>query len=170
MKRLLFVFTSIFFISHSSFANVPLEECFDLYHNTKEEYKDISPAWAEMMLQSGHLKGIRFFGDFGSIEHPEFKPHPAFNIEADTLKFNAPQDAISALLEYLFPSSNGQVLAINQRQNDPLGQLSKKHNLPLVNNLVKAIYYYKTNPDILKQMLIDELTFVHQEEIKKINS
>ncbi|MDP3532762.1 MAG: ankyrin repeat domain-containing protein [Alphaproteobacteria bacterium] len=167
MKRLLFGFTSIFFISHSSFANVPLEECFDLYHNTKEEYKGISPAWAEIMLQSGHLKGIRFFGDFSSKENPEFKPHPAFNIEADTLKLNAPQDAISALLEYLFPSPNGQVLAINQRQNDPLGQLSKKHNLPLVNNLVKAIYYYKTNPDILKQMLIDELTFVHQEEIKK---
>ncbi|MDP1974875.1 MAG: hypothetical protein Q8K37_02775, partial [Alphaproteobacteria bacterium] len=138
MKRLLFVFTSIFFISHSPFANVPLEECFDLYHNTKEEYKDISPAWAEIMLQSGHFKGIRFFGDFSSKENPEFKPHPAFNIVVDTLKLNAPQDAISTLLQYLFPSPNGQVLAINQRQNDPLGQLSKKHNLPLVNNLIEA--------------------------------
>jgi ankyrin repeat protein len=167
MKRLLFVFVSVFLISNSSFACVPLEECFDLYHNTKEKYKDISPVWAEMMLQSEYLKNIRFFGDFGSIEHPDFKPHPAFNIEADTLKLNAPQDAISALLEYLFPSPNGQVLAINQRQNDPLGQLSKKQNLPLVNNLVKAIYYYKTNPDALKQMFIDELTFVHQEETKK---
>lgn len=168
MKKLLFALISIYFIQQPSFARVPLEQCFDLYHNTKEEYKDISPVWAEIMLQSGHLKGIRFFGDFGSIEHPNFKPHPAFNIEADTLKLNAPQDAISALLEYLFPSPNGQVLAINQRQNDPLGQLSKKDNLILVNKLIETIYTYKTNPDSLKQILLDELTHTYREEIKQL--
>lgn len=149
MKKLLFFFTSIFFISCSSFARVPLEECFDLYHNTKEEYKDISPVWSEIMLQSGYLKGIRFFGDFGSIEHPEFKPHPAFNVQRDTLKLNAPQDAISALLEYLFPSPNGQFFAINQRQNDPLGQLSKKENLPKVNKLIEAIRDYKNDKNLI---------------------
>ncbi|MDP1975529.1 MAG: hypothetical protein Q8K37_06115, partial [Alphaproteobacteria bacterium] len=143
MKKILLLFVFINFISASSFARVPLDQCFNFYQNTKDEYKHISPAWAEIMLQSGHLKGIRLFGDFGSIEHQDFKTHPAFLGNQDRLNYNAPQDAISALLQYLFPSPNGQVLAINQRQNDPLGQLSKKTNLPLLSSIIETIVTYK---------------------------
>lgn len=143
MKKISLFLLSINFISVSALARVPLDQCFDLYKNTKEEYKDISPAWAEIMLQSGHLKGLRLFSDFGSIEHLDFKPHPAFTDKEGRLNYNAPQDAISALLQYLFPSPNGQVLAINNRQNDPIGQLSKKTNLPLVSSLIEAIIEYK---------------------------
>ncbi|MDP3533735.1 MAG: ankyrin repeat domain-containing protein [Alphaproteobacteria bacterium] len=143
MKKILLLFVFINFISASSFARVPLDQCFNFYQNTKDEYKHISPAWAEIMLQSGHLKGIRLFGDFGSIEHQDFKPHPAFTDKEDRLNYNAPQDAISALLQYLFPSTNGQVLAINQRQNDPLGQLRKKTKLPLLSSLIETIVVYK---------------------------
>jgi hypothetical protein len=156
MKRILIFFISINLISKTTFANVPLDQCFDLYHNTKDEYKDISPAWAEIMLHSGQLKGIRLFGDFKSIKHQDFKPHPAFAATQEKLNYNAPQDAISALLQYLFPSPNGQFFAINQRKKDPVGKLSKKNNIHLINNLIEAIYKYKTNSNALEEMLIEE--------------
>ncbi|MDP1879768.1 MAG: ankyrin repeat domain-containing protein [Parachlamydiaceae bacterium] len=156
MKKISFIFVFINFMIASSFARVPLDQCFNLYQNTKEKYKHISPAWAEIMLQSGQLKGIRLFGDFGSIEHQDFKPHPAFTDKEGRLNYNAPQDAISALLQYLFPSPNGQVLGINQRQNDPIGQLSKKNNLHLVSTLIEAIIAYKKDKN--KQEIQNKIT------------
>jgi ankyrin repeat protein len=139
--RKVFFLLSLLFLSKISFARVPLEECFDLYHNTKD--KNLSPAWAAVMLESGHLKGIRFFGDFKSEKKDRLEPHPAFNAVRDTLKQNAPQDPVSAMLQYLFPSPNGQEFAINQRQNDPIGHLSKKQNLRKVSALIQAVLKYK---------------------------
>jgi ankyrin repeat protein len=130
-------------VSGVSDARVPLDQSIDFYRNTKDEYKNISPAWAEVALQSGVTKNIRFFGHYSSEEHPDIKPHPAFNNERDTLKLNAPQDGIAALYQYLFPSPNGQIIAINQRENDPIGKLGRKANLSKINDIVLAIVAYE---------------------------
>jgi ankyrin repeat protein len=135
--KFLFALFLIFFYLNNTFAHVPIEECFFLYKNTKDKYKDISPIWAKIILQSGQLKGIRLFGDFSSHEHPDLKPHPAFKDDNGTLEYNAPQDAISALLQYLFPSPNGQVLAINERDNDPIGYLGKNKELSILSAIIK---------------------------------
>ena len=147
MRKTLFLLP-LLFLSKFSFARAPIEECFDLYLNTKPEHKDLSPAWAMVMLESGHLRGIRFFGDFKSEKNDTLEPHPAFNVMRDTLKYNAPQDSVSALMQYLFPSPNGQEFALNQRQNDPLGQLSKKENLPKVSALIQAVQKYKKDKNV----------------------
>jgi hypothetical protein len=154
--RKVFFLLSLLFLSKFSFARVPIKECFDLYHNTKIKHKDLSPAWGMVMLESGHLRGIRFFGDFKSEKNDALEPHPAFNSMRDTLKYNAPQDEISALVQYLFPSPNGQEFALNQRQNDPIGHLSKKENLPKISTLIEAILKYKKDKNV--KTLHEEVT------------
>jgi hypothetical protein len=137
-------------VSGISDARVPLDQSIDFYNNTKDGYKDISPAWAEIALKSGVTKNIRFFGHYSSEEHPAIKPHPAFNKARDTLKLNAPQDGIAALYQYLFPSPNGQILAINQRENDPIGKLGRRENMSKINDIVLAVLAYEKNEDLEK--------------------
>ncbi|MDP1725073.1 MAG: ankyrin repeat domain-containing protein [Alphaproteobacteria bacterium] len=160
MKKIT-LFISLFSLcSNISIARVPPEQCFDFYQNTKKEYKDISPAWAEIALQSNIIKNMRLFGHFSSAEHPQFKAHSAFNVRQDTLKLNAPQDAISGLMQYLFPTPNGQILAFNQRDNDPLGYIGHQKKLDLINDILEQVILFKTGKDIKGQeTTIDENNF-----------
>ena len=155
MKKIILVFLFLFSFQNIVLARVPLDQCFDLYHNTKEEFKEISPAFSEAMLQSGQLQGIRFFGDFASQEHPEYKPHSAFNTQ-EKLQYNAPQDPISALLQYLFPSPNGQVFAINDRDNDPIGYIKSHFKLNILSEILNCIREFKkdalSNDDFMKKV------------------
>jgi ankyrin repeat protein len=160
MKKITLFISSFTLFSNISIARVSIEQCFDFYQNTKEEYKEISPAWAEIALQSNIIKNIRLFGHFSSQEHPQFKAHSAFNARQDTLKLNAPQDAISGLMQYLFPTPNGQILAINQRDNDPLGYIGRHKKLDLINDILVQVISFKTGKNIKDQeTTIDENSF-----------
>lgn len=153
--RKIFFFAALCLFSNLSQARVPLEQCIDLYDNTKTEYQEISPVWAEIMLQSGQLKNIRFFGNLSSQRHDAFPPHPSF--EGEKLHLNAPQDPIMGVLQYLFPSPNGQELIINQRKNDPIGKLSRKEHLGLLNELLllavhKGEHLFERTLEVLRKL------------------
>jgi ankyrin repeat protein len=145
MKKIIFFVSMIIFSSNFSMASVPLNQCFDLYQNTKDEYKDISPVWAKIAIQSKLIENIRILGNFRSIENEHYKPHSSFS--GNNLKFNAPQDAMSALIQHLFPIYDGKSLFENRYPYDPIGYLS----LSLLNEIIlKAI-------DLQKEPLSHEL-------------
>jgi hypothetical protein len=103
-------------------AEIPFEEMAGLWRNTKPEHLEISPLWAFVALKSGLLANLRFFGNYGTVLNPDFPPHPVFSIAEDE-KPDFPQDAISAVLEYLFPSPNGADFIINEYAKDPIGAI-----------------------------------------------
>ncbi|MDP1975546.1 MAG: hypothetical protein Q8K37_06210, partial [Alphaproteobacteria bacterium] len=145
MKKIILLIASVIISTTCSYARVPIDQCFDLYQNTKEEYKHISPAWAEIALESNLIRNIRLFGHFNSTESTSYNAHPAFNVRQDTLKLNAPQDAISALFQYLFTTIDGQILTANQRDNDPIGYIGRAKRLDLINEILCASLSFKSH-------------------------
>jgi ankyrin repeat protein len=72
-------------------------------------------------LRSGILANIRLFGNYTSSARPELPAHPQLQPND-----NCPQDAIAAVVQYLFPSPDGIYLAHNEYRNDPIGLMARE--------------------------------------------
>jgi hypothetical protein len=72
-------------------------------------------------LKTGVLANVRFFGAYADVANPAFPAHPGL----DT-RYDQPQDAISGLVQYLFPSPDGRNLVPNERDNDPIGLIARE--------------------------------------------
>jgi len=83
----------------------------------KPECSELSPVYGFLALKTGLLSNIRFFGNYG----PRTETYGCHDQIHDQ---NAcPQDGVSALVQQLFPSPDGQNFVANQRMHDPLGNL-----------------------------------------------
>ncbi|MDP3532253.1 MAG: hypothetical protein Q8S31_03085 [Alphaproteobacteria bacterium] len=141
MKKLSIIFLLSLCFIKKIHADIPIEQTFSLYENTKDEYKEISPIWGQIDFISDLIKNIRFFGHFTSNTHPDLKPYPCF----DGKELSNPQDPISGLLQYLFPSLDGYILVHNARDYDPIGYITQDKDLQKLNNIIFAVTHFKTN-------------------------
>lgn len=141
MKKLSIVFLFFLFFTKLTHADIPIEQIFFLYENTKDEYKEISPIWGVIDFMSDLIKNIRFFGHFASNRHSNLKPYPCF----DNKELSNPQDPISALLQYLFPSLDGYILVHNARDYDPIGYITQDKDLKKLSNILFTVVNFKTN-------------------------
>lgn len=96
-------------------------------------------------LKGGVLSNIRRFGNYGLKgwnSQSEVWAHPAFKRNPEdehyrSASFECPLDAISALVQWLFPSPDGEGFSPNQRQDDPVSMLYKTPEV--FGKLLKAI-------------------------------
>ena len=86
------------------------------------------------------LPNLRFLGRYGPDPHPDFPCHPS-------IKGNDyPQDALAALIQYLFPSPDGVIVVHNARNGDPIGRLAKNKRFDVLNRLIKLAIFYLKSP------------------------
>jgi hypothetical protein len=102
-------------------AEVPLEQALGIYQATAEERRELSPLWGLVALKSGLLAKIRRFGNYTSTPAPGLPPHPQLDP-----RDNCPQDAIAAVVQYLFPSPDGIYLVHNEYRGDPIGLAARE--------------------------------------------
>jgi hypothetical protein len=102
-------------------GEVPVEEAFGIYEHTIESHRNLSPLWGLLALESGVLANVRFFGNYGTTPRDAYPAHPAVAAEPGD---DHPQDAIAAVLQYLFPSPDGASLVANERNKDPIGEIA----------------------------------------------
>jgi len=129
-------------------AEVPPEQALGLYAQTPPEHRAISPYLGMVALKSGILANVRFFGNYTSTLKVGLPPHPSFLSKAETRPplDECPQDAVAAVVQYLFPSPDGFHLVHNQRSKDPLGDLSNDRaagSLRRINTLLDAVTHYR---------------------------
>jgi hypothetical protein len=129
MKKVIVFFLVAFSNFYSVQAEVPFGEFWGIL--TKSPRPEFSLLWGEVLLKSDVLKRIRFFGNYTSIPNPSYPPL------LKNTEFNCPQDPISALVEYLFPSPDGAILSHNDRLNDPLGEIATKKRFDILNGLLE---------------------------------
>ncbi|BDU73621.1 ankyrin repeat domain-containing protein [Mesoterricola silvestris] len=104
-------------------AEIPPQEARGLYGHTDPVHRNLSPLWGMAALESGYLANLRFFGAYGSVPDPRFPRHPALEkIPQD----NCPLDATAAVIQYLFPSPDGDNFVLNERGKDPIGAIARE--------------------------------------------
>ncbi|BDU72278.1 ankyrin repeat domain-containing protein [Mesoterricola silvestris] len=101
-------------------AEVPTEQAYDLYLHTHPEHLRLSPLWGMAALRSGVLANFRFFGRYTSVPDPRFPPFPRAS------PYDCPQDALSGVVQRLFPSPDGINLVHNERDLDPIGEIARE--------------------------------------------
>lgn len=101
-------------------AEVPVEQAYDLYLHTHPEILDRSPFWGMAALTSGVLANVRFFGRYTSHPTPGLPPFPRARA------YDCPEDAISAVVQRLFPSPDETNLTHNERELDPIGEIARE--------------------------------------------
>jgi hypothetical protein len=106
-------------------AEVPVENAYVLHLQTLPARRELSPFWGMAALKTGVLANVRFFGAYADVANPAFPAHPGL----DT-RYDQPQDAISGLVQYLFPSPDGRNLVPNERDNDPIGLIAREQRQP----------------------------------------
>lgn len=127
----------------------PFEQSVGLYQNTLSSKQHISPFLGMVALHSGILSNIRFFGNYSARAHPSFPIHPSL---AKKPNLNHPQDAISAVIQYLFPSPDGMILSHNERNKDPIGLIAREHReKKQKNNGLRKIMLLLTEIDIYQR-------------------
>jgi hypothetical protein len=82
-------------------AEIPVEEALGIYENTIVEHRNLSPLWGLVALESGVLANVRFFAHYGPTARPAYPIHPSLVKGPGD---DHPQDAISGVVQYLFPS------------------------------------------------------------------
>jgi len=135
IRRMVIILVCCVCSSHAFLrAEVPFEQAQGLYENTAREYQDISPFWAPIALKSKILERVRFYGSYSSAPNPKYPRHPAFETSEKERERgiiretnNCPQDAISAVIQYLYPSPDGHIFVPNERNKDPIGQIVTEH-------------------------------------------
>lgn len=88
--------------------------------------------------------------------HPSFQPAP--NNADDQAKqesklWEYPYDAISALVQWLFPSPAGTALVVNTRKDDPLGDMAKEQGLLRYADMLKAIKNFQDEASFKAQII-----------------
>jgi hypothetical protein len=106
-------------------AEVPAEQAWGIYAHTNPRHLNLSPLWGMVALKSGVLEKVRFFGAYGSTPRKEFPPHPSLAEAADF--HDCPQDAISAVVQFLFLSPDCANFVANERKHDPIGTIAREH-------------------------------------------
>jgi hypothetical protein len=142
-KRLLLLMLGL--LGPHTVAEVPAEQAWGLYAQTNPDHLNLSPFWGMVALKSGILENIRFFGDYASTLQKDFPPHPSL---AGSTRDNCPQDAVAAVVQFLFLSPDGANFVPNERKNDPIGDLARKQGkhpegLNKIENLLMAILEFK---------------------------
>jgi hypothetical protein len=102
-------------------AEIPVEEALGIYENTIVEHRNLSPLWGLVALESGVLANVRFFAHYGPTARPAYPIHPSLVKGPGD---DHPQDAISGVVQYLFPSPVDANLVANERNKDPIGEIS----------------------------------------------
>ena len=102
-------------------AEVPPEEAPALYAQTLADHRNLSPLWGMVALRSGVLANIRFSGGYGPALSPDFPPMNPASAENDF-----PQDGVSGVVQFLFPSPDGWNLVHNERAKDPIGLIAQE--------------------------------------------
>ena len=96
-------------LSFKIHADIPLNQALEVLRITDKESglsEYLSPLWGMAMLYSNALERMRFFGNYGEKADIGL---PIFKYIAGQVKQN-PQDPIAALIQYLFPSVDGEIL------------------------------------------------------------
>jgi hypothetical protein len=106
-------------------AEVPVENAYVLHRQTLPARRELSPFWGMAALKTGVLANVRFFGAYADVANPAFPAHPGLET-----RYDQPQDAISGLVQYLFPSPDGRNLVPNERDNDPIGLIAREQRRP----------------------------------------
>ena len=172
----------ILFVCSKSDAKVEFEQLKGMYNITSNELFD--PVNGFLALETGTLKRIRFYGPYvldnkenpsSSWRHPAFLPKPQNDPYAFSKRFEYPLDAISALVQWLFPSVDGVVFVANDRSADPVGFLgnSLKSDPKPFGNLLKLIYQYSQKPipvGSFKQAILNIIPKDIQQDGKKIDT
>ena len=99
-----------------SVAEIPPEQVVGVYADTNPEHRNLSPLWGMVALRSGVLANIRFFGAYSSVPREHLPPLGP--------QYECPQDAVCAVMEYLFPSPDGINFVHNELTKDPIGQIA----------------------------------------------
>jgi hypothetical protein len=107
------------FTGGQALAEVPPEEAVGMFAATSPKQLNLSPLWGMVALKSGILRNIRFYGDYTSVPLERLPRHPGLPAAG-----NCPQDAIAAVIQYLFPSPDGINFVHNERSKDPIGQIA----------------------------------------------
>ncbi|HXF90999.1 MAG TPA: hypothetical protein VNJ29_03615, partial [Candidatus Nitrosotenuis sp.] len=129
-------------------AIIPFNQAMDVFEETKDEWKAISPFWGMVALHGKLLEQIRFFGPYSSLVedeatrqlqesliHPSLLPKPTAG--DGPLCSEYPLDPIAALIQHLFPCTDGVQFVANTRNQDPVGNLSR--HLDKINDLIQIL-------------------------------
>ncbi|BDU73623.1 ankyrin repeat domain-containing protein [Mesoterricola silvestris] len=117
------ILTTLVFLVLPLRAEIPPQEARGLYEHTEPAHRNLSPLWGMAALESGYLANLRFFGAYGSAPDPRFPRHPALEkVPQD----NCPLDATAAVIQYLFPSPDGDNFVLNERAKDPIGAIARE--------------------------------------------
>ncbi|BDU73622.1 hypothetical protein [Mesoterricola silvestris] len=120
------ILTALVFLVLPLRAEIPPQEAMGLYEHTDPAHRNLSPLWGMAALESGYLANLRFFGAYGSVPNPRFPRHPALEkIPQD----NCPLNATAAVIQYLFPSPDGDNFVLNERAKDPIGAIAREQAL-----------------------------------------
>jgi hypothetical protein len=106
-------------------AEVPVGKAYELHLQTLPARRELSPFWGMAALKTDVLANVRFFGAYADVANPAFPAHPSLKT-----RYDHPQDAISGLVQYLFPSPDGRNLVLNERDNDPIGLIAREQRRP----------------------------------------
>jgi hypothetical protein len=106
-------------------AEVPVDKAYELHLQILPARRELSPFWGMAALKTGVLANVRFFGAYVDVANPAFPAHPGLET-----RYDQPQDAVSGLVQYLFPSPDGRNLIPNERDNDPIGVIAREQRRP----------------------------------------
>jgi hypothetical protein len=124
----------------TGFAEIPAEQVLGIYERTNPEHRELSPLWGMAALRSGLLRNLRFFGEYGPEPRQGLPRHPGAGPR------DHPQDAVAGVIQYLFPSPDGENFVPNERTKDPIGALARnrEEGLRRILVLLEAVTYRKT--------------------------
>lgn len=157
----IFILMLTFVASFKSRAHVPFTNLKGMHEMVVDER--FSPVYPFAALNGRVFENIRFFGPYvldpQNTPHPQWI-HPAFLIKkgddphAFSKRFEYPLDAVTALIQWLFPSVDGMLFVANDRSADPVGFLGKNLELnptPFA-QILSLIKRYSQTPVAAKKM------------------
>jgi len=106
------ILATLVFLVPPARAEIPPQEAMGLYAHTEYAHRNLSPRWGMAALESGYLANLRFFGAYGSLPAERYPRHPALDRAPQD---NCPLDATAAVIQYLFPSPDGDNFVLNER-------------------------------------------------------
>jgi ankyrin repeat protein len=179
LARLLTIASLSVLFNSLSQAEIPFEQAKGLYQATKDDQKENSPLWGMVALKTQTLERLRFFGNFGpyskqtDLFHNEYQMQehlqslglwrkPVNPNQPNPLRFekkwqevtDVPQDALAALIQYLFPSPDGAIFVANERLGDPLKKLvhTGEKTFSGLNRLLSVLITFKENQQNKKEI------------------